>query len=590
MCGLFGFALPNADSIPEALVARGVRALQTLHHRGPDQTGYEVIGGVFMGHTRLAIIDLSEAGRQPMVTQDSQVAMTVNGEIYNHRVLRQEVGVHAFRSQSDSEVLLLGYRHFGLDKLLAKIDGMYAGVIYDHKLQRLMLFRDRVGIKPLYFSHAQIAHDDVFVWSSELKAIRAFLDNLQVDPTAVLDFAVQRCVPAPKSIYLGVNKLRPAHVAEYQLGADKFIERKYWQLQPSNNTAAFADLEDELHSLIDISVAEQLVADVPVGLFLSGGLDSSILCESASRLKPNINTYNISFTSTDRDESEFARIVADACGTHHVEENFTTEHAQQAFSTLNDWFDEPFGDLSALPTAMVSKLARGDSIVALSGDGGDELFGGYTWYQRYWRFRNVNKLIPSKKNLALPFYRPPKNIFEKVMNRFALLGQFDPLQLYTGITSNLLTSELSRVRQWLEIPADYDYVWALRPHYRPELGPRRSLQYLDFHTWLPDDILTKVDRVSMAVSLEVRVPFLKREICEFAFSLPDSFVYADNKLKGGLRRAYKNRLPDSILNRGKQGFSVPANDWREEVLDGAPNYVCYYLNKLRQLGVESAAR
>lgn len=588
MCGVFGFVIPGADIVPQNLAVRGVQALRTLDHRGPDQWDHCCIDGAFLGHTRLSVIDLSDAGRQPMASTDEKLYLTVNGEIYDYRRLRDEIGASKFRSQSDSEVFLHGYRAYGLNGLLEKIDGMYAGALLDRDTQQIVLFGDRVGIKPLYVAQGTCDGIKLLAWASELKAIRAFLDDLEIDPTAILDFAAQRCIPAPKTIYKQVSKLPPATSIQISLVDGKFQQHKYWTLPVGQVVRTVDDTTEHLRELIDRSVREQLVADVPVGLFLSGGLDSSVLCESAARHVPHINTYNVSFGIPERDEGPFARIVADACGTKHVEDHFSAEDAAHPFTQMNEWFDEPFGDLSAFPTARVCSVARRDSVVALSGDGGDELFGGYKWYYRYWQFRRFNRFMSSRNNLAIPYYRPPTSVWQKICNRIALLGHLDPLQLYAGITSNLLVAELNPIRQWLEVPEDYDYVWALRPHYRPELGRRRALQYLDFHTWLPNDLLTKVDRVSMAVSLEVRVPFLQRRLCEFAFSLPESFLYLGDTLKGGLKKAYEGHLPQSILDRDKQGFSLPVGSWDDSVLDGEPTFVYYYLKQLRESGIQAA--
>jgi asparagine synthase (glutamine-hydrolysing) len=590
MCGLFGFTLVGAESVSEEFAERGRNALATLSHRGPDQHGATVVDNLFLGHTRLSINDLSDAGRQPMTSADGQLLLTVNGEIYNFKTLRKDLGAEHFVSTSDSEVLLHGYRRYGLDDLLNRIDGMYAAVIYDRAQRRLSLWRDRVGIKPLHITRRRHKGVEVFAWASELKTLKYFFDDLAIDPTSILDFAAQRCIPAPKTIYKDVQKLAPATVCELQLPDGQFMQRRYWRLDAdvANSKPTINGLHEQLRDIVDGSVAEQLVADVPVGLFLSGGLDSSILCESASRHVDQLRTYCIGFGVPERDETPFARTVAETCHTDHTERVFSADDLVTPFQQMNAWFDEPFGDLSAFPTAEVCKLARESSTVSLSGDGGDELFGGYTWYNRFWRFRRFNRFATRMPSRVLPFYRPPQSLLEKARNRLALLGLFDPLHLYAGVTSNLLLSELEPIRNWLGIEADYDYAWSMRPHYRPELGHKKALQFLDFHTWLPDDLLTKVDRVSMAVSLEVRVPFLKRELCEFAFGLPEATIYADDSLKGVLKSAYRQHLPESILDRDKRGFSVPVGEWQQDVLEGQPNFVRYYLQNLQRQGLEAA--
>ncbi len=587
MCGLFGFASANGTP-PEAVVNRAEAALASLHHRGPDQQGYVLEDGVFMGHTRLSILDLSDAGRQPFVSADGLTAAAVNGEIYNFQAIRRDLGEALFASASDSEVVLHGYRELGIEGLLAAVDGMYAAAVHDRKAGVVSLFRDRVGIKPLYYGTVKCEGVELFVWASELKAIVVFADSLTIDPSAILDFAAQRFIPAPKSIYREIRKLPAAH--SLTVGNGRVPQpSSYWSLPlVSSDVWNESGVCEEIRDLVDASVSEQLVADVPVSLFLSGGMDSSVLCESAARQVTKLRTYNISFRAQGRDEAHFARTMAQLCGTDHVEESFGAKDAQHVLERMDAWFDEPFGDLSTIPTARVCSLAKEGSTVALSGDGGDELFGGYNWYPRYQRLRRLTRLVPGQKCWKVPFRRPPENVFQKIVNRIALVGQLDPLHQYAAVLSNLLYCELDSFREWLEIPDDYDHMWSLRPHYKPEIGQFKSLQYLDFHTFLPDDLLVKVDRVSMAVSLEVRVPFLKKELCELAFSLPDAFHTTGGDLKAGMKRAFVDRLPPEIIARDKQGFGVPAALREDDVLAGHANVVDYRLAKVRDQGLSGA--
>lgn len=587
MCGVFGLIVQGADDVPQSLLQRSRKALGHLVHRGPDGWGEHICGNTYIAHRRLAILDLSSAGRQPMIDPASGCAIAVNGEIYNYRAARQAIGREHFQSESDSEVVLHGYTQLGLTKTLDLIDGMYAGCIADPANNRVVLFRDRVGIKPLYLAKLNVEGRSLRLWASELKAIRSFCGELEIETTAILDFAAQRCIPAPKTIFKNVQKLLPGTYIEISTLTGAAKEHSYWSLPVTDGTGNPKDYAKQIRDAVGASVAEQLVADVPVGLFLSGGIDSAIIGTEAARRAPGLASFTVGFDDKAHDESAYAAAMAELLGLPHHAVVLEPDTRLALSERMQHWYDEPFGDLSALPTARLCELARAHCTVALSGDGGDELFGGYRWYHRYQRYRRWNRLFSSINSIDLPYRRPPANLVEKLLNRVALYCQFEPLQLYAAINANYLSSELSDVRRWLEVPDDYDCHWSLRRYYRPELGRRKALQYLDFHTWLPDDILTKVDRVSMAVSLEVRVPFLSRRLCELAFSLPETFIYHDAELKGGLKHAYRDQLDRDTLQRGKRGFSVPADRWKHQMLDGHPGYVRYLLAKMQEQGIEA---
>lgn len=528
MCGIFG---TSPFSEPE--LAKAQHALHTLEHRGPDQWNDWHNQNVYLGHRRLSILDLSEQGRQPMVSEDGEVAIIVNGEIYNYLQLRQQLEPkYKFRSNSDSEVVLHGYREWGITELLRRLDGMYAFAIYDGARKSVVLARDRVGIKPLYY----YLHQGRLVWASELKAIVDFVgkDNLTTDYTAIYDFLTYLYVPTPKTMYQNTFKLPAAHYAVFDIQSGAIELNQYWQLdvkvQANIDKDAAANL---LQTHIKRAVKEQLMSDVPLGFFVSGGLDSSVVVAAATA-STNPKTFAIGFNEATHDERGFAQTVADHFQTEHYDQVLTLAETQTGFANLRTWYDEPFGDTSAFPTAMVSKFTRENCTVALSGDGGDELFGGYTRYAEFQETGNIDQDL-------------------------ALFAQ----------TMAALPPELKQkyATAW-GIPAHYDDYWYFRKHYRPELPLRTRLQYLDFHTYLPDDILTKVDRASMRVALEVRVPLLDTQLIEFAFSLPEELRYYQGELKGLLKYAYRHLLPPEILQRNKKGFSIPTGQWKSELFPG----------------------
>lgn len=563
MCGLFGFVHLSKDTLDPEEIEFGRTALNTLEHRGPDQYSDHVVGSVYMGHRRLSILDLSEEGRQPMMSADGKTIITVNGEIYNFQPLRKDLGEARFCSSSDSEVVLHGYADWGLAPLVERIDGMYACVILDTDQRKLHFVRDRAGVKPLIYARV----GEYFLWASELKAIVKFAaligQALHVDPSALYDFLTYRYIPGTKTLYREALNLLPAHSLTLDLTNGQHQTSFYWSLDPTDTPVDHDAAAEHLRALIYESVEEQMVSDVPVGFFLSGGMDSSILVSQAARVRDNLSTFSIGYDHAAHDETHYAQIVADEFKTTHRKEILHGDDAEDLIAMILQWYDQPFGDNSALPTYHVSRFARETATVALSGDGGDELFGGYRWYKRFAQFSKLQAPFRGfGKGLRLNSARHCSGILQKFAQRLDLLTHNDPLELYTMLIDGLPESKTRTQRAELEIPDDYDAFWHFRSYDRPDLSMRKRMQFIDFHTFLPDDILTKVDRVSMAVSLEARVPFLSRKVMEFAFSLPEDFLYKNGDLKGGLKYAFRHDLPDSILNRDKKGFSIPLHAWR----------------------------
>lgn len=562
MCGLFGIA--RKAPLDKVSLERARAALDTLVHRGPDGSGEHVSDGVFLGHRRLSILDTSEAGRQPM--EANGVAVTVNGEIYNFSSLRRELELAGccFRSGSDSEVVLHGYQVWGLESLVMRLEGMYAVVIHDSHARRVFAFRDRIGIKPLFYhlSGGQLA------WASELKAIvRNAPDKLTLQPESFVDFLAYRYIPAPKTLYRDVFKLPPATILQFDVLAGRVSTRRYWSLPTQVISAPADELSGRLRELLDASIRDQLVSDVPLGLLLSGGLDSSAIAAFAGRRLPDIRSFSIGFNNPARDETKFAQLMSSVAGTRHTVEYLDDDDMSEFLATMQAWFDEPFADTSAVPTYRVCEFASRHVTVALSGDGGDELFGGYKWYDRFaWATRRT-RMMPLRAGRGIAF--PSQVPYHRELR---LMSFSDPVWRYAHIRGSLPAARLDQWKSALGVAEDYDPMWAYRQHYHPELSPRRAAQVMDFHTFLPDDVLTKVDRVSMAVSIECRPPMLSTSLVEFAFSLPEVFTYQEGSLKGGLRHALADMLPAPILSHGKQGFGVPQAEWMKRIVGRAGSW------------------
>ncbi|MDF1845455.1 MAG: asparagine synthase (glutamine-hydrolyzing) [Rubripirellula sp.] len=553
MCGILGGTKSDWDYDA---------AVESMRHRGPDSQKVVSLDCITLGFARLSIIDLRAAANQPMQSACGHVWITFNGEVYGFDELRKQLiaAGHKFQTTSDTEVVLNAYLQWG-DDFIDRLDGMFAIALYDNRDRKLRLYRDRAGIKPLYY----FWDGKEFAYASELKGLTTLCrdHSFQIDNTAIYDFLTYYYIPEPKSLYRNVFKLPPAHRLVFRVD-DRRIEEAlpYWRLEvpgSDHQTCSLPDACEQLRALVDNSVAEQLIADVPVGFFLSGGMDSSVLVASASTQHNQVKTYSIGFDTDEKDETEFAREIAIAFNTDHHERTFPREEMTALADRMKSWYDEPFGDRSAFPTFVVSRFAKESVTVALSGDGGDELFGGYRWYSRYKKLRRFGAgRIGSMHGVADRMKRnfPTGSASYRALQRLSWLTT-DRVSLYAKLMGAMTTEDKREFAQRLEIDKDYDDYWHFRKYWRDDLPLLTRLQYVDFHTYLPGDILTKVDRVSMAVSLEVRVPFLSRDLIEFAFSLPESVRYQNGELKGLMKAAYTDVLPNRIINRGKQGFSIP---------------------------------
>jgi asparagine synthase (glutamine-hydrolysing) len=551
MCGFVGGTDPSWDF---------TAALASIEHRGPDDGRLHLDGPVRVGFRRLSIIDLDAAAMQPMFTDDGETWIVFNGEIYGFLGLRDELGKlgHNFRTQSDTEVLLRAYLEWG-DGFIDHVDGMFAIALWDARDRKLRLYRDRPGIKPLYYYY----DGRRFAFASELKAIEAALDanDLQVDQTALYDFLGYRYVPAPKTLYRNCFKLPPAHGIVYDPDSGKLSDpAPYWSVPvPASPRDILVDeAGEELRSLIDESVRDQMISDVPLGFFLSGGVDSSTIVASASGLGANVSTFSIGFDSDEKSETPYAREVAALFGTQHHERMLSQAAAGDLLPHLKKWFDEPFADESAMPTYLVSKVARENVTVVLTGDGGDEVFGGYRTYPRFQRYERLPSWPAVVDRLAYRLRQPfgRRSAVTRTMKVLEIAFARGP-GLWGRIMHGMPETAKAGYREHFGIRGDYDDWWHYRKHWRDDLPVRTRLQLVDFHTFMPGMVLTKVDRTSMAVSLEARVPFLARKIIEFSFALPEEIRYHGGELKGILKYAYKDILPQNILFRRKKGFGIP---------------------------------
>ncbi|MFB2773864.1 asparagine synthase (glutamine-hydrolyzing) [Shewanella xiamenensis] len=561
MCGIFGIASPEID------LNLAKESLHTLSHRGPDQSNSLQIKNVFIGHQRLSILDLSESGMQPM--HSNGVYITVNGEIYNFVEIREELSCkYKFVSASDSEVVLHGYNEWGIEKLLSKIDGMYAISIYDSNSEKIYLIRDRLGIKPLFYCSLNAT----LSWASELKAIDKYFDGkLSIDNTALYDYLTYLYIPAPKTKFNEVKKLEPGNYLEFSTITGSQLIKTYWDLNPvENKNLSLEQAAKEIRRLVDKSVAEQMISDVPVGFFLSGGVDSSSVVCSAKNNSNNISTFSIGFKNTASDETEYAEEVAKLFDTKHHVALLSESDVVGMKQCFLDWYDEPFADTSAFPSFLVSRYAKNNVTVALTGDGGDEIFAGYHWYDIFMRIRHkkMSGSLPCLKKFLFPLYLSDNQIISRVANFVLRNYAYNDFELHTKLLGGLLKEEKGMYARKYGIECNYDDYWYFRKHYNCHLPLLSRLQYLDLKTYLPDDILTKVDRVSMAVSLECRVPLLSKEIVEFSFTIPDSLKVKNGQLKYVLKTAYKDDLPDSVLYRKKKGFSIPVADWKSKLFPG----------------------
>lgn len=563
MCGIAGAVAPSPVDTDVVL-----HMCDRLAHRGPDAAGLWASsdGRVCLGHRRLAIVDLSPDANQPFLSADGRLALTFNGEIYNWQALRAELeedGVR-FRTRSDTEVLIEAYRRWG-DACVERLSGMFAFALWDADRRRLFCARDRAGEKPFYYTVA----GGSFVFASELKSLLLWPGfRREPDYTALADFFTFGFVCDPKSIWEGTLKLPPAHTLVVELDGDAPRVREprpYWDLtfEPAKNEA---DWGEEIRTTLERAAAEMSIADVPVGSFLSGGVDSSSVTAALARAGRDVGTYTIGFAEDGFDERPYARQVAERYRTDHTERVVDASDVGAVFHDTILWhYDEPFNDSSYLPTYYVCREARERITVALSGDGGDEVFGGYGKYRRL--------AVRQSLDWALP--QPARRM---LVGTGALVPEASPwhdrLATYGKSADSLLidmmTTTVPRLREVARGPlaaalAHYEPTDVVRDHLRQappaEVGLVNAMRYLDLKLTLGAGILTKVDRASMAVSLEVRPVYLHRDVLSLAGRIPSALLADRREAKKALKSALRPWLPDAVLYRTKMGFAMPLGRW-----------------------------
>lgn len=581
MCGIAGVVTWR----PEGGLGEQVeRMIAPLVHRGPDDHGVWVDGqcGVGLGHRRLSILDLSPQGHQPMTSTGGRYVIAYNGEIYNFAQIRDELSAEGkapqWRGHSDTEILLAAFDAWGVEATLRKTVGMFAIALWDREARTLTLARDRIGEKPLYYGIVR----GRFVFGSELKAIRAIADgDLQVDRDALAEFMRFGYIPSPKSIYAGIAKLAPGHVLIVRSVSDIGMPHPYWSLDTPEQEQLRAqlagcgdeELTDLVHNRLRDAIGLQMVSDVPLGAFLSGGVDSStVVALMQSQSAKRIRTYTIGFHEGMFDEAPYAKAVAQHLGTEHTELYVTAKDAAEVIPELPMIYDEPFADSSQIPTTLVSRLTRQHVTVSLSGDGGDELFAGYPRYQltaALWQ--RVNGQPMGVRRAAASILQSfSAQGWDRVLGflpasqRQRINGRRVHRLAQLMVSRSIGEMYVRLMSQWqpeegLVLGADGQ---RLQEANWPQTGdPIEAMRRWDVGQYLPDDLLVKVDRASMSASLESRAPLLDHRLVELAFALPQRMLVRDGVGKWVLRRVLDRYVPRELIERPKAGFSIPLGDW-----------------------------
>ena len=599
MCGFCGFinthkVAGSFDHVSHTLT----HMLDTIIHRGPDDEGKWFdhatdIAHIALGHRRLSIQDLSAAGHQPMSSATERFIIVFNGEIYNFEAIRQDIEAeHAYRwhGHSDTEVILAAIECWGVAAALKRMTGMFAFALWDKQAQTLYLARDRMGEKPLYFGWQQ----GVFLFGSELKALRAHPAwNGEIDRNVLASYLRYGYIAAPHSIYSGIYKLQPGHYLA--IATDDLVSginpepTVYWSIDAAEKqgalepfTGSAKEASQTLDGLLRKAISGQMIADVPVGAFLSGGIDSSTIVAFMQDISSQpVNTFTIGFEEKGYNEAEHAKAVANHLGTHHTELYVTPQQALDVIPKLPSLYDEPFADASQIPTFLVSELARQQVTVSLSGDGGDELFCGYSRYDLVtgWQQR-INKLpYPVRKLFKQTVNTLPAVVFNKLLfwaedyltasessgsisQRLKIIAEVlngeDIYALYRFACSGWKNPN-ALVIGAEEVATPFDFTDDFSNRFAND--PRSGMMFIDQQAYLPDDILAKVDRAGMGVSLESRIPLLDHHIVEFAWSLPNSIKMHKGEAKWPLRDLLYQHVPQKLVDRPKMGFGVPIDHW-----------------------------
>lgn len=567
MCGIAGMVIPGGGVAADVLT----RMRDTLIHRGPDDAGVWISadGVVGLAHRRLSILDLSPRGRQPMADDRGRAVLVYNGEVYNFAELRRELQEEGavFHSDTDTEVVLQAYLAWG-EAFVDRLEGMFALALWDAVECKLLLVRDRLGIKPLCYALA----DGGVIFGSEIRAVLASGRlRRELLPESAWDYFTCGYIPTPATIYRGVFKLPPATMLRYSGGEVELAS--YWAPKFGGLDDAPDHAAEQVRRLVDQSVEDYLVADVPTGAYLSGGVDSSVVTRRAAdifrrqgqtaghRLGGSVlYTFTIGFDVEEHSETHYARAAAAEFGTDHTEKIISRDMAHAHDETILDLFDEPFAASSTIPMTFLAELARRKATVALCGEGGDEVFGGYSWYRAWMKFQQPGFW-------KSPLGRRVGEWLEKILGsrkkKAWRLARLESVDLYAQLLGAVAAEDKRKIfsAEMVRHLSGRDEAACFRPYWREELPPPARMQYVDLCTFLPDLNLTRADRTSMRVGLELRVPLLNHRLVEYVVGLSPQVRNPDGELKGLFKRAMAERLPEAIRTRKKKGFSAPVKQW-----------------------------
>ena len=558
--------------------------INAIKHRGPDDSGvwFDKNAGIGLGHARLSILDLTSAGHQPMLSVSKNFVMIFNGEIYNHHKLRKDLDIIRNRNwsgHSDTETLLASIEQWGIEQALKKTVGMFAIALWDKQEGVLYLACDRMGEKPIYYGQV----NNQFVFASELKSIKKFPNfNNPIDRNSLALFLRFNSIPAPNSIYKDIFKLEPGHILKFDIKNRNHHTYKYWSIndvyeegKKNEFEGSPKDAVNQLETILSKAVSSQMQSDVPLGAFLSGGVDSStIVALMQSQSNHKVNTFSIGFDSEEFDEAKHARLVAKHLGTNHFDMYVTEQDALNVIPHLSKIYDEPFADSSQIPTFLVSKFAKQKVTVALSGDAGDELFGGYNRYLFSNKFFNRvnNAPISLRKLISIIIFAMPEQKWNSILNlmlpnRYTDFGH-KLHKVASTISSKSIRDLHFRLVSQIHNPSDWLLNFSEYPTFLNDeverfigLDDTEKMMAYDLITYLPTDILTKVDRAAMAVSLETRIPFLDPSVIKFSASLPIEFKIREGVTKWVVREVLYKHVPKELIERPKMGFGVPLSEW-----------------------------
>lgn len=557
MCGIAGYySFDNSISKTELK-----QMTDAIKHRGPNADGFYIDNQVGLGHRRLSIIDLREVANQPMTSFNNRYVIIFNGEVYNYKELSNQVRVNNdnfyYKTNSDTEVILEAFAKWGVD-FVNRLNGMFAIAIYDKIDKHLFVYRDRIGIKPIYYYW----DGSNFLFASELKALTSLpqiKSKLTLSQEAINHYLHLGYIPAPHTIYNEIKKFPAGH--KLHINKDIFNLEPYWQLEEKVDFDTFnnySEAKKKLKYLVETSVKYRMISDVPFGTFLSGGIDSSLVSAVAqSNSNIPINTFSLGFKDTTKNESEYAASVAKHIGSKHTEMMVSTKEAQELVSSIPSTYDEPYADASAIPTMLVSRLAKQQVTMTLSGDGGDELFLGYGMYKWAKRFDS---------NIFKYYQKPAKFLFSKMKPKYKRISLLLDSEDKSELKSHIFSQEQyffskKEVKSLLANTSNENYHLEESFNLRRELNAMEDQAFFDLKYYLPDDLLVKVDRASMKYSLETRVPLLDYRIIEFALNLPEKFKFQKNTSKYILKDILYDYVPKSFFDRPKWGFGIPLNNW-----------------------------